>query len=368
MAENENGQEKTEQPSEKREREAREKGQRPRSRELGNAAVIGIATALIWSLGAGIAEQARHWMRAAMTIDSALLTQPEEVARHALAMSTQLTLIVLPLLLGLLAAGVVASVALGGFGFSVKALTPQWERLDPMAGMRRLWGREAMMQFLVSMLRVMLVAGVAATMMGKLAPRLMGLLEQPLEQSAGAGIGITLEALLAMTVGFVLIAVIDVPYQLWNHKHRLMMTREEVRQEQKDAEGRPEVKGRLRRLQQEFSRGRMLESVPHADVIVVNPTHYAVALKYDSDTMRTPRLVAKGVDEIAAVIRQIAEQHRIPVLSAPPLARALYRQVQIGSEIPVSLYAAVAQVLSYVYQLRVYRREGGVYPEPPEVR
>jgi flagellar biosynthesis protein FlhB len=368
MAENEDGTEKTEQPSEKREREAREKGQRPRSRELGNAAVLGAATALIWTLGPGIAAQAKQWMRLAMSVEPELLQHPGDIPRHALAVAATPFSIVIPLLSGLLLTGIVAAVALGGFGFSVNALTPKWERLDPMAGIRRLWGRDAMMQFLASMLRVAIVAGVAATLMNQVAPQLLSLIDMPLEQAAASGVGIALRALMAMTVGFVLIAAIDVPYQMWSHRNRLMMTREEVRQEHKDAEGRPEVKAKLRRMQQEMSRGRMLESVPTADVIVVNPTHYAVALKYESGSMRSPRVVAKGVDEIAAVIRQIAEQHRVPVLSAPPLARALYRQVQIGSEIPVTLYAAVAQVLSYVYQLRAYRREGGDRPVPPDLR
>jgi flagellar biosynthesis protein FlhB len=368
MAENEDGQEKTELPSEKRTREAKEKGQRPRSRELVNAAVLGVAIAVLWFLGKSMFWQAHALMRGALVFDQASTRTASELPARALTIALESIWIVTPLLATILGAGILASVAIGGLGFSVNALAPQWQRLDPLAGMRRIWGREAIAQFLLSMLRVAAVATVASILIGRAASRLLGLVAMPLEQAISAGSSFVLEALFAMALAFLLIAAVDVPYQLWSHRRRLMMTREELRQEHKESEGRPEVKAKLRRIQQEMSRGRMMEAVRSADVVVVNPTHYAVALVYDNSKMRSPRVVAKGVDEIAASIRSIAEQCQVPILSAPPLARTLYQQVQIGAEIPVNLYAAVAQILSYVFQLRVYRREGGVRPEPPILR
>lgn len=365
MAENEDGQEKTEQPSDKRSREAKDKGQRPRSRELVNAAVLGLAIALLWFLAESMFAQARVWMRGALTLDAASTRATASLPAHAIAIALEPIWIAMPLLIVALSAGILASVAIGGFGFSVNALAPKWQRLDPMAGIRRMWGREALVQFLLSMLRVGTVAAVATYLIGRSASELLALTAIPLERAIDDGLGFALQALAAMALGFLLIAAVDVPYQLWSHLRRLMMTREELRQEHKESEGRPEVKAKIRRAQQEMSRGRMMEAVRGADVVVVNPTHYAVALVYDSSKMRSPRVVAKGVDEIAAAIRSVAEQCDVPILSAPPLARTLYRQVQIGAEIPVNLYAAVAQILSYVFQLRVYRREGGVRPEPP---
>ena len=175
--------------------------------------------------------------------------------------------------------------------------------------------------------------------------------------------------LLLSTAGALgLLAAIDAPYQKWNYTRKLKMTRQELRDEMKESEGRPEVKGRIRQMQHQMSQRRMMEDVPSADVIVVNPTHYAVALKYDGGQMGAPRVVAKGVDEMAHRIREVAERHRVAIVSAPPLARALYREGQIGREIPVRLYSAVAQILSYVYQLRAWRSGAAEhYPDQPVV-
>ncbi|WP_407351624.1 flagellar biosynthesis protein FlhB [Luteimonas sp. R10] len=362
MAENENGQEKTEQPSEKRLREAREKGDVPRSRELATAAVFGGAVLALLSGGGMMARGALAWMRTALTPDLALREAPAELFGHAGMLLLRLLMAVAPLIAVALLAGFAAPVLMGGLRFAGKSLVPDFKRLNPLAGLKRIYGPEGLAELVKSLLRVVLVGGAAALCMWPGIRLLRSMLNQPVEQAARSGLGFALTMLLATAAALLLLASIDAPYQKWNWRRKLKMTRQELREELKEVEGRPEVKGRIRQLQQQMSQRRMMEDVPTADVIVLNPTHYAVALKYDGGGMGAPKIVAKGVDEIALRIREVGERHRVALVSAPPLARVLYREGQIGQEIPVRLYAAVAQVLSYVYQLRSWRP--GTGPQP----
>src|SRR5690606_41902787 len=194
-----------------------------------------------------------------------------------------------------------------------------------------------------------------------------GLGSESIHAPIGHAISLAGHALLALTAALVLNAAVDVPFQLWQYRQDMRMTREEVRREHKEAEGSPEVKGRIRALQREMSERRMMEEVPRADVIVVNPTHFAVALRYDDKTMRAPRVVAKGEDLMALRIREVASEHKVPIFEAPPLARALHRNVEIGDEIPAGLYVAVAQVLTYIFQLRAAKAGRAPRPEPPRL-
>lgn len=355
MAENENGQEKTEQPSDKRLRDAREKGDVPRSKELGTVAVFGAGVASLLTMGGGVTARAKDWMRDAMSPDLGLLETPHNLFGHAGELLLGLMWILAPLLIATLAACFVAPAAMGGFNFATKGLVPDLKKLDPMAGLKRIYGPEGLAELLKSLLRVLLVGGAATLFLWPAMPRLRAMLHQPLEQAAAGGLKFALWLLMATAAALLLLALADAPYQKWNWRRKLMMTRQELREEMKESEGRPEVKGRIRQLQHEMSQRRMMEDVPTADVIVVNPTHYAVALKYDGGAMRAPRVVAKGVDETALRIREVGKKHRVALVEAPPLARVLYREAEIGQEIPVKLYAAVAQVLSYVYQLRDWR-------------
>ncbi|NYZ61814.1 flagellar biosynthesis protein FlhB [Luteimonas deserti] len=355
MAENENGQEKTELPSEKRLRDAREKGDVPRSKELATVAVFGAGVASLLAMGGGVTARAKDWMRDAMSPDLGMLESPQSLFGHAGDLLLGLLWILAPLVLATLVACFVAPAAMGGFNFATKGLVPDLKKLDPMAGLKRIYGPEGLAELLKSLLRVLLVGGAAALFLVPSMPRLRSMLHEPLEQAAAGGLTFALWMLMATCAALLLLALADAPYQKWNWRRKLMMTRQELREEMKDTEGRPEVKGRIRQLQHEMSQRRMMEDVPTADVIVVNPTHYAVALKYDGGAMRAPRVVAKGVDEMALRIRALGEQHKVALVSAPPLARVLYREADIGQEIPVKLYAAVAQVLSYVYQLRTWR-------------
>ncbi|WP_024890280.1 flagellar biosynthesis protein FlhB [Luteimonas huabeiensis] len=355
MAENEDGQEKTEQPSEKRLREAREQGNVARSRELSTVAVFGACVAALLALGGGLSARALDWMRQALSPDRALLDAPHLLLGHMGGLMLGFAWILAPLLLVALLACFVAPALMGGFNVSSKGLVPDLKRLDPLAGLKRIYGPEGLAELLKSLLRVALVGAAAALCLWPRLPALRAMLQQPLEHAARDGLRFALWVLMATAAALALLALLDAPYQKWNWRRKLKMTRQELREELKESEGRPEVKGRIRQLQMQMSQRRMMEAVPTADAIVVNPTHYAVALRYDGGRMRAPRVVAKGVDEVALRIREIGQAHRVALVSAPPLARVLYREAEIGQEIPVKLYAAVAQVLSYVYQLRAWR-------------
>jgi len=368
MAENENGAERTEQPTAKRLDDARKDGNIPRSRELGTAAVFAAGVAVLAAGGGAIAQGALTWMRAALSLEPALYQSHEQLFGHWGHLLLQLMWVIAPLLAVCLLACAIAPALMGGFKLSSKAMTPNFKRMNPLSGIKRLYGPEALAELAKSLLRVGLVGTAAGLCLWQGVQQLLPLVHQPLERAAGDALGFALTLLLCTAAALALLAAIDVPYQKWNWMRKLKMTRQELRDELKETEGKPEVKGRIRQIMQQMAQRRMMEDVPSADVIVVNPTHYAVALKYDGHSMRAPKVVAKGVDEIAARIRAVGEKHKVAILSAPPLARALYREARIGQEIPVRLYAAVAQVLSWVYQLRAFTPGAGIpWPQAPHI-
>jgi flagellar biosynthesis protein FlhB len=356
MSENEDAGERTEQPTEKRLRQAREQGNIPRSRELATAAVFSAGVFALMAMSGGLASGARGWMKTALSPDAGLRDNPGMLLGHFGSLLLQLLWVIAPLALVCLLAGVVGPVAMSGLRFSSKALMPDLSKLNPMAGLQRLYGGDSVAELTKSLLRVVFVGSAGGLCIWHGLHELRSLLNAPLERAIVDGLGFTLKLLLWTAGALALLAAIDAPYQKWNWLRKLKMTREELKREMKESEGSPEVKGRIRQMQMQLSQRRMMEAVPKADVVLVNPTHYAVALKYEGGKMRAPVVVAKGVDELAFRIREVGEQHRVAIVSAPPLARALYREGQLGKEIPVRLYSAVAQVLSYVYQLRAWRR------------
>jgi flagellar biosynthesis protein FlhB len=365
MSENEQAGEKTEQPTEKRLRDAREEGNVPQSRELGTAAVFGAAVVAMMLYAGTMANNAQAWMKQALSPEPGLRLHPQALFGHFGELCLQLLLAMWPLVLICLLACFLSPVVMGTLRWSNKSLVPKFSRLSPMAGMKRLYGPEAIAEFVKSLLRVAFVGTAAGLVVWHGVRGLRDLVHQPLEAAMVNGLGFTLKLLLATGGAMVLLAAIDAPYQRWNWMRKLKMTREELRREMKESEGSPEVKGRIRQLQHQMANRQMMEAVPTADVVVVNPTHYAVALKYDGGKMGAPTVVALGVDETALRIREVADGNRVPLVSAPPLARALYREGKLGKEIPVRLYSAVAQVLSYVYQLRAWR--GGPMPAAPSI-
>ena len=356
----------TEQPSEKRLREAREKGQVPRSRELGNVAVLGCAVLALKATSGHVGAASRDWMRAALSFDRALLGSPDRLLAHAGRLLLELGLPLLPLVLAALVACAIAPAAMGGLRFAGKALQPDFKRLDPMKGLARMYSAESLAELLRSLLRVALIGGIGAWVVWRAFASLLTMPQASLEASVAGGVDLALGALMAMVGALALLAAIDVPWQHHQHRSKLKMTKQELRDEAKEMEGNPEVKARVRQIARQMSQRRMMDAVPAADVVVMNPTHYAVAMKYKPG-MNAPTVVAKGVDELALAIRALAEQHRVAIVEAPPLARALYRQSQVDQEIPVKLYAAVAQVLSYVYQRRAWPPGRGPMPVMADV-
>lgn len=365
MAENENGQEKTEQPTEKRLKDSREKGDSPRSQELATAAVFLAAIAALGVFGAWMGGHALDWMRGQLEAAGQAPGLGEALIDRAALSFGGLMLYVLPIIAACVLASFVAPVVMG-VGFSTEALAPKLERLSPIAGIKRIFGTLGLMEFGKSILRVLVLGAIGAVYYWLFEDELLQLSRLAPAAGAAEGFGLVIGLLVALGFGLLLLAVADVPFQFWHWKRRLRMTRQELFEEMKETDGRPEVKGHIRRLQHEMANRRMMEAVPTADVVVVNPTHYAVALKYDPKRAQAPIVVAKGVDELALNIRKIAVAHRVAIVEAPPLARVLHAQGQLDREIPVKLYQAVAQVLSYVYQLRVWTPKRGAYPTLPD--
>jgi flagellar biosynthetic protein FlhB len=257
-----------------------------------------------------------------------------------------------PIFGALVAIVVLAGIAIGGWNFSPAALTPDFTRMSPLSGFKRLFGLRGASELGKALLKCGMVGGVATGIVASLFPQVLALGHMSASSAIGRGAGLMSVAFVWLCASLALVAAVDVPLQLFQFKRALRMTRQELRDEAKESDGRPETKQRIRQIQQAIARRRMMHKVPSADVVIVNPTHFAVALKYDPENMRAPRVLAKGVDLIAQNIRRIAEEHRVPVFESPKLARALYRSADLNQEIPAGLYLAVAQVLSYVFRIR----------------
>jgi flagellar biosynthetic protein FlhB len=352
MAESEQGGERTEQPSAKRLEQARERGQVPRSRELTNfATMIGGAATLI-AIGGALATRLALIMRKSLAVEPERLRDPSSMlASFGDAILTALPG-VLPLFGAMIGLVLLASVALGGWNFSPAAMSPDFTRMSPLAGLQRLVGLRGASELGKALLKCLVVGGVCAAVVSWLFTDVMSLGHMAPLAAIGRGAGLLGKAFVWLCASLSVIAAIDVPLQLFQFNRSLKMTRQEVRDEAKESDGRPETKQRIRQMQQQIARRRMMHKVPTADVVIVNPTHFAVALKYDPKNMRAPRVLAKGVDLVAANIRRIAEEHRVPVFESPKLARALYKSTDLDNEIPAGLYVAVAQVLSYIFRVR----------------
>ncbi len=352
----------TEQPTEKRLREAKEKGDVPRSRELANVSVLGVTALAVMVLAPGISTNAQSWLGGALSVDPTILGKPDRLVTHAVMLVSTLVVQILPLLAASLAACLLAPALMSGIRFSGKSLKVDVKRLNPASGLKRIYGKEGFAELLRSLMRVVLVVGTGVLVVYGSFDNLLSMPRMALDMAITTGLNTAMRALLAMSASLAFIAAIDVPWQRYQHNAKLKMTKQEIRDEMKQTEGNPEIKGRARQVARQLSQRQTMQAVPSADVLVMNPTHYAVALKYDADKMGAPRVVAKGLDEMALMMRDVAEKHRISVIEAPPLARALYRQAKVDQEIPVNLYAAVAQVLSYVYQLKHWHPTHGPAP------
>ncbi len=364
MAEND-GQEKTERPTPKRLQDARKRGQVPRSVDLSSAGVMMTAAAMLYMLGESLGTGLAQLMRDGLSIRGAAAVDPERLIPLLSQEFAAAFWVVAPIFGATILAALSAPLLTGGWNFSVEALAPKFERLDPIKGIGRMFSTRSLVELGKGIAKFSLVGIIAYVVLRNSAPQLLSLGSVEPGQGISAAGELCAQALLALVCALVVIAGIDVPYQLWKHSDELKMSRDEIRREMKESEGSPEIKGRIRSLQQAMARNRMMQDVPLADVVVTNPTHYAVALRYDDARMRAPIVVAKGADLVAARIREIAAEHDVPLVEAPPLARALHGAVDIGHEVPAELYVVVAQVLTYVYQLRAAVNAGEQPPSPP---
>lgn len=358
--------EKTEPASPGRLEKAREEGQVARSRELVTFVMLVTAISGLWTIGEMIGGQLGDTLRHGMQFERAtafdtshMMVQAGSAARHALQA-------LMPLLAMMMLAALIAPMMLGGWLLSTKSLVPNFSKLNPAKGIGRMFSTESLAELVKTIVKSLLVGGIAWWVIAsKIAP-IMGLMSEPVHVALPHTLRLVAASCALIVGALLLLVAIDVPYQLWRHAHKLRMSREDLRQEQKESDGDPLVKAQIRRQQQQMAKRRMMAEVPKADIIVTNPTHFAVALKYLDKEMRAPRVIAKGTDLVALRIRAMAEENKIPVLEAPPLTRALYRHTRLGDEVPAALYAAVAEVLAWAYQLHRWRSEGGTLPRAPQ--
>ncbi len=358
-------QDRTESPSQRRLDEARERGQVARSRDLSGALVTLAAGLGLYTMGGPLTVRLQRLMHHAFSFDRAATQDPAYMLNSMASEFMQALLALSPLLGLMLAAAVLAPLAIGGWTFSFQALAFDFARLDPVAGVARVFSVRGLIELAKSLARVAVVGVVAVAVLRHEFAQYTTLSSEAQSLAIVHAMNLCGVALIGLGASLGLIAAIDVPITLWQHNRQLRMSREELRQESRDAEGSPEIKGRVRRVQQEQARKRMMQEVAKADVVITNPTHYAVALRYDDARMRAPVVVAKGRDLIAQRIRELAAEHQVPIVEAPPLARALHANCELGDEIPARLYAAVAKVLTYVYQLRNAKRLGLTRPPAP---
>lgn len=343
--------ERTEPASGRKLDQARERGNVPRSRELATFAILLVSVGVVALMGMFMFRGLSGVMRNTLSFDTTDVASPGMMARNLMEAGFDGLLTFLPMAGAVVLAAVLANLLVSGWVFSTQAFEPNFSKLNPIAGIARMFSRQSLVELVKALLKGGLIAGVAGWMIWRQHDAILSLAAEPLETAMVHFAQITVFTFLAASAAFALIVVLDVPFQIWHYHHGLRMTKDEVRQESKEMEGDPQIKARIRSLQREAARRRMMQAVPKADVVVTNPMHFAVALKYEENNMAAPLVVAKGSQLVAERIKELARENRVPVVEAPPLARALHRHVEIGDTIPGSLFTAVAQVLAYVYQL-----------------
>ena len=357
--------EKTEPASSRRLEQAREQGQVARSTELNSFSSLLVSGGLLLFAGATLIDGMRTLFASGLQLDRASAFDVGVALSRLYEAMVGALWVIAPLLAASMLVALLAPMLLSGWLFSTDALQPKLSRLSPAAYLGRTFAWHGAVELIKAILKMVLLGAVVVAMLWKQKDAMAMLALEPIETALAHVGSMMTDAFVAVMLAMLLIVAIDVPFQIWNHIQQLRMTKEEVRQEGKETEGNPEVKGRIRAMQREMARRRMMSAVPKADVVVTNPTHYAVALQYLEGRMRAPQVVAKGTREVASRIIDLAREHNVPVLSAPPLARALHRHAEVGDGVPAALYAAVAVVLAWVYQLRLARGYGSVLPGAP---
>lgn len=364
MAESESGQDKTEDPTEKRKKDSREKGEIARSKELNTLAIMLAGSAALLIFGGMLAQDLMDLMRQNFTLSREVIMDERSMATFLMSSGLQALLAIQPIMITLLLAAFLGPIALGGWLFAVGSLAPKFSRMNPAAGLKRMFSMKAVVELLKALAKFLITLGVALVVLNADIDDLLRIAHEPLDRAIIHSLQLVGWSSLWLACGLIIIAAVDVPVQIWESIKKLKMTKQEVRDEHKDQEGRPEVKQRIRQLQREMSQRRMMAAIPDADVVITNPTHYAVALKYDAEKGGAPMLLAKGSDFLALKIREIAVANNVMLLESPALARSIYYSTELEEEIPGGLYLAVAQVLAYVYQIRQHRAGKGKFPEP----
>ncbi|HUH60883.1 MAG TPA: flagellar biosynthesis protein FlhB [Candidimonas sp.] len=357
--------EKTEPASPRRLEKAREEGQVVRSRELNTFLLLAAGVATLWWGGAQMYHGLNGILRAGLWFDLRVGRDTNVMLSVAGSSALQALQVLAPLFVVLFVVAIFASVLLGGFMFSTKALEPKFERLNPLKGVKRMFSAQTMVELVKTLAKAGVIGTVAVLVIRHYSDQMLSLMEATPSEALTAGMGLVALCCTLIVGGLILIVLIDAPWQVYSHYKKMRMSMQDVKQEHKESDGDPHVKARIRQQQRAMARRRMMSEVPNADVIVTNPTHYAVALVYKEGQGGAPKVVAKGSGLVAAKVRGIAAEHKVPVLSAPPLARALFHHVELGQEIPAELYSAVAEVLAWVFQLRNWNMGMGTEPQMP---
>jgi flagellar biosynthetic protein FlhB len=363
MADSDSG-EKTEEPTAKKLSDARKKGQIARSKDLGTMFVLVGSAVAIMLVGSMLTESLALIMRRLFT-----LTREEVMDIHALygVVRGTVTHLITPLIwifVIIMIAAFIGNTMLGGMSFSAEAMAPKLSKMSPLAGFKRMFGIKAIVELIKSLLKFFVVFIVAYLLLSSLFDEILGLSLEAIPLNFEHAVTMLQWMFLVLALSIGIIAAIDAPYQTWDHTRQLKMTKQEIKDENKNTEGSPEIKGRIRRAQYEMSQRRMMQDVPDSDVVITNPTHYAVALKYDLEQGGAPMLVAKGIDQMAIHIRTIAKEHNVEIIASPALARSLYYCAEANEEIPEELFAAVAQVLAFIFQLNEHKKGQAKKPTP----
>lgn len=356
---------KTEAPTSHRLEKAREDGQVPRSKELTSILILLVGVSIIWMGGEAFARRLSMMLTAGLRFDHNIINDPNLILSQIILLIKNAMFALLPLISGVVVIAILGPLMLGGLVFSGKSLQFQFSKLNPLSGIKRLFSAQVAAELVKALMKALLMGSVAGFYLWHKWPDVMRLMTEAPVTAMASALNIAGMCCILVVLAIIPMVGFDVFFQIYSHIKKLRMSRQDIRDEFKQQEGDPHVKGRIRQMQRDAARRRMMSDVPKADVIVTNPTHYAVALQYDENKMSAPKVVAKGSGLIALRIREIGTENKIPMLEAPPLARALYRHAEIGQQIPGQLYAAVAEVLAWVWQLKRWRLTGGQRPVKP---
>lgn len=360
------GMDKSEDPTAKRITDARKKGQIPRSKELDTFVSLMVAAIMLFFLGRGIVDGLVELMQQQFQLSREVIFSNKSITIYFAQVLMDGMLLIIPFALILTLTALLRPMLMGGWNFSMESMQPKLSKFNPMKGLKRMFGPQGIVELFKAVLKTALILFVAKILFNIYLPEFMGLMDEPIKSAIFHAADIIMLCIIILSSTLILLVIIDVPYQLWKYKKDMMMTKQEVKDENKQSEGDPLVKGRIRQMQMEMAQGRMMNDVPEADVIVTNPTHFAIALKYDQTNSGAPILLAKGTDLVAAHIRNIATGADVPLVAVPTLARALFYSTEIGDEIPSGLFQVVAQVLAYVYQLKIAEKKHTIKPRFPE--